>query len=39
MNPYYEDENDIGIDINADYLDLSLSTRLQQPVLDLGSIA
>lgn len=29
----------IGIDINADYLDLSLKTRLQQPVLDLGGIA
>ena len=29
----------IGIDINADYLDLSLETRLQQPVLDLGGIA
>lgn len=29
----------VGIDINADYLDLSLETRLQQPVLDLGGIA
>ena len=29
----------IGIDINADYLDLSLKTRLQQPVLDFGGIA
>lgn len=28
----------VGIDINADYLDLSLETRLQQPVLDLGGI-
>ena len=26
----------VGIDINADYLDLSLKTRLQQPVLNLG---
>lgn len=29
----------IGIDINADYLDLSLRTRLQNSVLDLGGIA
>ena len=26
----------IGIDINADYLDLSLSTRLQQPAFNFG---
>lgn len=25
----------VGIDLNADYLDLSLRTRLQQPGLDL----
>ena len=29
----------IGIDLNADYLDLSLQTRFRQPVLDFGSIA
>lgn len=31
----------VGIDLNADYLDLSLRTRLQQPALDLdlGGIA
>lgn len=26
----------VGIDLNADYLDLSLRTRLQEPALDLG---
>jgi len=29
----------VGIDLNADYLDLSLRTRLQQPGLDLEGIA
>ena len=29
----------VGIDLNANYLDLSLRTRLQQPALDLGGIA
>lgn len=29
----------VGIDLNTDYLDLSLRTRLQQPALDLGGIA
>ena len=29
----------IGIDINAEYLDLTLKTRLQNAVLDLGGIA
>ena len=29
----------IGIDLNKDYLDLSLATRFRQPVLDFGSIA
>ena len=29
----------IGIDINADYLDLTLKTRLQNGVLDLGAIS
>lgn len=29
----------VGIDLNADYLDLSLKTRLQQPALDFGGIA
>lgn len=29
----------VGIDLSADYLDLSLRTRLQQPALDLGGIA
>lgn len=28
----------IGIDLNADYLDLSLQTRFRQPVLDFGSL-
>jgi len=29
----------VGIDINADYLDLSLRTRLAQPGLDFGGVA
>ena len=29
----------IGIDLNSDYLDLSLRTRFAQPVLNLGDIA
>lgn len=29
----------VGIDLNADYLDLSLRTRLAQPGLDLASLA
>lgn len=29
----------VGIDLNADYLDLSLRTRLQQPGLDFGALA
>lgn len=29
----------VGIDLNAEYLDLSLRTRFAQPGLDLGSIA
>ena len=29
----------VGIDLNADYLDLSLRTRLQQPGLDIGGAA
>ena len=29
----------VGIDLNADYLDLSLRTRLAQPGLDFGDIA
>lgn len=29
----------VGIDLNKDYLDLSLKTRFAQPVLNLGSIA
>src|SRR5699024_1987440 len=28
----------VGIDLNADYLDLSLKTRLQQPGLDFASL-
>jgi len=28
----------IGIDLNKDYLDLSLATRFRQPVLDFGSL-
>ena len=29
---------ELGIDINADYLDLSLHTRLAQPGLDFGQV-
>lgn len=29
----------VGIDLNHEYLDLSLQTRLQQPGLDLGSVS
>lgn len=29
----------VGIDLNHEYLDLSLQTRLQQPVLDLGGVS
>lgn len=29
----------VGIDLNHEYLDLSLRTRLQQPGLDLGSVS
>ena len=28
----------VGIDLNSDYLDLSLQTRFRQPVLDFGSL-
>jgi len=29
----------VGIDLNAEYLDLSLRTRLVQPGLDFGGVA
>ena len=34
-----EGRNYVGIDLNSDYLDLSLKTRFSQPVLNFGGVA